>query len=146
MEERGGVAGWQQRVRAVDVETAGWIALALEVVFGWFGVLGVGHAYAGRLARAVVLLVGWWLVLILLAVLITVTFGVLACLVLPIVVVVPVVSGLLARRTVLAEGSTGSWGAVLGLGGVGCLGVLTLVCLLVSVLGAFGALLSAAGG
>ena len=146
MEEPRGVAGWQQRARAVDVETAGWIALALETIFGWFGILGVGHAYAGRLVRGVVLLVGWWLVLALLALLTTVTLGVLGCLVLPISVVVPIVSGLLARRTVLAEGSTGSWGAVLGLGGVGCLGMLTLVCLLVSVFGAFGALLDVASG
>ncbi len=140
MEEPRGVAGWQQRAQAVDVETAGWIALALETIFGWFGILGVGHAYAGRLARGIVLFVGWWLALGLLALLTGVTFGVLGCLVLPVWLAVPVVSGLYARRTVLAEGRTGSWGAVLGLGGIGCLGLLTLVCVVAAFFGALGAL------
>ncbi len=91
--------------RQVDIETAGWIALALEAIFGYFGILGVGHAYAGRLARAIGLLVGWWLVLALLGALTGLTLGVATCLVFPVFLVVPVISGLLARRTVLAEGA-----------------------------------------
>ncbi|MBO9405114.1 MAG: hypothetical protein J7448_08525 [Thermomicrobium sp.] len=129
--------------RQVDIETAGWIALALEAIFGYFGILGVGHAYAGRLGRAIGLLVGWLVVLVLLGALTGLTFGVAACLVLPIWVAVPVISGLLARRTVLAEGRTGSWTAVFGLAGVGCLGVLTLICLGLVLLGGLGALSSA---
>ncbi|MCX2728164.1 hypothetical protein OO015_11750 [Thermomicrobium sp. 4228-Ro] len=146
MEEPRGLAGWQQRAQAVDVETAGWIALALETVFGWFFILGVGHAYAGRLWRAIGLLVGWWLVLGFLGFVSTVTLGVLGCIAVPVWIVVPVVSGLLARRTVLTEGRTGSWGAVLGLGGAGCLVILTAACLLASVFGVLGALLSAGSG
>ncbi len=142
MAEPRGLGGWQQRAQAVDVETAGWIALALETVFGWFAILGVGHAYAGRLARAIVLLVVWWLVLGFLTLLSTVTFGALACIAAPVWVVVPVISGLLARRTVLAEGRTGSWGTVAGLAGAGCLGILTAACFLLSVLVGFGALFS----
>ncbi len=132
--------------RQVDIETAGWIALALEAIFGYFGILGVGHAYAGRLARAIGLLVGWWAVLGLFGVLTAVSLGVAACLTVPVWIAVPVISGLLARRTVLVEGGTGSWAAVFGLAGAGCLGVLTLICLGVALLGGFGALLSALSG
>jgi len=125
---------------AVDVETAGWIALALETIFGWFGILGIGHAYAGRLARGVVLLIAWWLGLALLAALSVVTLGLLACLAVPVWLAVPVISGLQARRTVLSEGGRGSWATVLGLGGLGCLGVLTVFCLLAAAFGLLGAL------
>jgi hypothetical protein len=138
MVDERGPAPWGKA--AVDVETAGWIALALETIFGWFGILGIGHAYAGRLARGVVLLIAWWLGLALLAALSAVTLGLLACLAVPVWLAVPVISGLQARRTVLSEGSRGSWATVLGLGGLGCLGVLTVVCLLAAAFGLLGAL------
>ncbi|GBD21321.1 hypothetical protein HRbin28_01770 [bacterium HR28] len=135
--------------RDVDVETTGWIALALEAIFGWFGILGVGHAYVGRLALGIGLFFGWLLILGLLGVLTSVTFGIALCLTVPVWVAVPVVSGLLARRYALAYQLTGSWGRALAYGGIGCLGLILLTCVGVVVLtlffGSIGALLSAAG-
>lgn len=112
--------------RDVDVETTGWIALALEAIFGWFGILGVGQAYVGRLALGVGLFFGWLLLFGALVALSVVTLGIAACLTLPVWVAVPVVSGLLARRYALAYQLTGSWGRAFAYGGIGCLGLILL--------------------
>jgi TM2 domain-containing membrane protein YozV len=47
-----GVAGTPQRDPT--------IALLLEFL-GYIGFLGIGHIYAGRVTRGIVLLVGWWI-------------------------------------------------------------------------------------
>ena len=114
--------------RDVDVETAGWIALALETIFGWFGILGVGQAYVGRLGVGIGLFLGWLLVLGALSALAAVTFGIAACVAVPVWLSGPFVSGLLARRYALANQQTGSWGRALAFGGIGCLGIILLIC------------------
>lgn len=135
--------------RDIDVETTGWIALVLEAIFGWFGILGVGQAYVGRLALGIGLFLGWLLVLGVLVALSVVTFGIVACLMVPVWVAVPVVSGLLARRYALAYQLTGSWGRALAYGGIGCLGLILLMCvgaaLVTAIFGSIGALVGTAG-
>ncbi|MFN3336906.1 MAG: hypothetical protein ACK42I_05315, partial [Thermomicrobium sp.] len=135
--------------RDVDVETTGWIVLALEAIFGWFGVLGLGQAYVGRLALGIGLFFGWLALLGLLGFLSTVTFGLGACLTVPVWVAVPVISGLLARRYALAYQQTGSWGRAVAYGGIGCLVLVLLVLLACAVItvffGSLGAFLSIAG-
>jgi hypothetical protein len=37
------------------------VALSLEVIGGFFGLLGIGWIYAGRPAGGIVLLLGYWL-------------------------------------------------------------------------------------
>lgn len=129
--------------RDVDVETAGWIALALEVVFGWFGILGLGHAYAGNLVLGVGLFLGWLVALGLLTLLTLVSLGIAGCVTAPVWIGAPVVSGLLARRTVLASRTSGSWGRAAAFGAAGCGALLLLACLVVAGLTSLGIGLSA---
>jgi hypothetical protein len=104
-----------------QVSSAATVALVLETVFGWFGILGVGHAYSGRVLLAVVLLIGWWIYVAVAVVLLTLTVGISGCLVTPIYIAAPIVSGLYARAYVLRTRRTGSWGSVAIVGGAGCL-------------------------
>lgn len=112
-----------------EVSRAATIALVLEIVFGLFGILGVGHAYSGRLLVAVGLLVGWWLYILVAAAISAVGLGIPACLALPIYIAVPIVSGLYARSSVLRTQTTGSWGSVAAVAGAGCLVVIVVVVL-----------------
>lgn len=149
---RGGPDGQpapSRALRAVDVETTGWIALVLEAIFGWFGILGVGQAYVGRLGLGIGLFFGWLILLFVLGVLSAATLGIMACLTVPVWVAGPVISGLLARRYALAYQVTGSWGRALAYGGIGCLGLILLICvgvvLVTAVFGSIGALLNGGG-
>ena len=38
-----------------------FVALLLEIVGGFFGFLGIGWIYAGRLKMGIVLLIGYWI-------------------------------------------------------------------------------------
>jgi hypothetical protein len=39
-------------------------ALTIEIAAGLFGFLGMGHLYAGRTQEGILLLIGWWVVLV----------------------------------------------------------------------------------
>ncbi len=66
------------------------IALLLELL-GYIGFLGIGHIYAGRTARGIALLVGWWVYVGVSAVLTILLIG---CLMLFAGLAVPILSGL----------------------------------------------------
>ena len=68
------------------------LAFVLEVLPGLFGVLGIGHMYAGYINRGVVLLVVWAVF-----VLAEVSTGVICCF-FPLNLIVPVLSGYWVRR------------------------------------------------
>lgn len=104
-----------------EVEAASNIALVLEMIFGWFGLLGVGHAYTGRIGLAIGALIGWWLFIIFASVISSITLGIALCLFVPVYIAVPVISGIQARSFVRQMGETGNWGAVAGVAGGGCL-------------------------
>ena len=82
-----GAATAQQR----DPQTA----MILEVIAGLFGFLGIGHFYAGRTNTGLALLIGWWVFLGVEVMLMAVLIG---CLLLPLNVIVPIVSGLWVRN------------------------------------------------
>lgn len=74
------------------------LALLLELV-GYVFVLGLGHMYAGRVGRGIALMVGYWLyggIAVLLF--FTVLLSPIACLMALLHPVVPIVSGLWAKR------------------------------------------------
>lgn len=73
------------------------IAFILEVLPGLFGILGIGHMYAGNIPRGLILLVVWFLF-----VTGEVTTGVICCF-FPLNFVVPVLSGLWAKRELDGE-------------------------------------------
>ncbi len=129
-----------------EVQGAANISLVLEVLFGLFGILGVGHAYSGRVALGIALMVGWWAYILVAAFIVTVSFGVLSCLMIPIYIAVPIISGLYARTYVLRTGTTGNWISVAAVGGGGCLAVILLVLISVLALGSLAALLPLIGG
>lgn len=104
-----------------EVEGAGNIALVLEMIFGWFGLLGIGHVFTGRIALGIALLVGWWLFFGISAFLATITFGLALCILLPIWLAAPVISGIQARSYARQAAETGNWGSVAVVGGFGCL-------------------------
>ncbi len=70
------------------------IALLLELL-GYIGFLGIGHIYAGRTARGIASLVGWWVYVGLSAVLTLLLIG---CLMLFAGLAVPILSGLWVKN------------------------------------------------
>ncbi|NLF64053.1 MAG: hypothetical protein GX579_05565 [Chloroflexi bacterium] len=84
------------------------IAMVLEIVFGLFGILGLGWFYAGNLAVGIAAFVGFYiLVMAELAVGIA-SFGLAACLIVPINLVAVIFSGLKARDYVRNTGARGN--------------------------------------
>ncbi|OGO26267.1 MAG: hypothetical protein A2136_09405 [Chloroflexi bacterium RBG_16_54_11] len=116
-------------VRPITPETEGAAATAmwLEIIFGIFSLLGVGHVYSGRTLLGIALMVGWWLYIIVATVLSTVTLGIGACLFLPIYIAVPIISGIQARTYMQKENGKGHWGTVALVGGGGCLLIIIVV-------------------
>lgn len=125
-----------------EVDGASNIALVLEIVFGFFGLLGIGHVYTNRVPIGIGLLIGWW-VYILMAVLISsLTLGFALCLFVPIYIAVPIISGIQARAYAKSAGETGNWGIVAGVAGGGCLFIIAINVLIILVLGGLTALLN----
>ena len=118
-----------------DVQGASTTALWLEIIFGFFGLLGVGHAYSGRFLLGVLLLIGWWIYIGVSAFLISISFGIAACLFGPLYIAGPIISGIQARTYVQREYRTGSWTNVIGLAGGGCVLMIVITVILVFVVG-----------
>ena len=63
-----------------ETEGAATTALWLEIIFGLFSLLGVGHIYTGRIALGIILMIGWWLYIVFAAFVSAITLGIAACL------------------------------------------------------------------
>ena len=117
------------------------IAMMLEIIFGFFGILGMGWLYAGNIPVAVAAFIGFLIVAFIEIAISTATLGIAACCILPFNLAVAVISGLRARDYVRNTGAHGSViyvliGIILGLvilcggvmlffGGLAALGSLT---------------------
>jgi hypothetical protein len=113
---------------SADVQGASTTALILEIIFGFFGLLGVGHVYSGRTALGILLMIGWWVMIGVGAFISTLTMGLTACLFGPLYLAGPIISGIQARTHVQREMTTGNWPGVALVAGGGCLlVVITLV-------------------
>ena len=113
-----------------DVQAAATTSMVLEIVFGLFSLLGIGHVYAGRVGLGLALMLGWWLYLLIAAGVSTITAGIAACLFVPIFLVVPIISGIQSSAYVKKIGATGSWRNVALVAGGGCLFVVIALCVL----------------
>src|SRR4030043_40304 len=96
--------------RQVSPETEGTAttALWLEIIFGIFSLLGIGHVYSGRTWLGLALMLGWWCYIFEAGVLSTITLGIGACLFVPIYFAVPIISGLQARLHMEKTGEKGA--------------------------------------
>lgn len=102
------------------------IALILEIVFGFFGILGTGWLYAGNITIGLAALIGYLVLIGIETAGIFVTFGLAGCIVVPLNIAIVVVSGIKARDYVRNTGAQGNaLYVVLGVAGgllVLCLG------------------------
>ncbi len=123
-------------VKQVSPETEGaaTTALWLEIIFGIFSLLGIGHVYSGRTMLGIVLMIGWWIYIALAGFISAITMGLGACLLVPIYIAVPIISGIQARTYTQKMAGRGNWKNVAFVGGGGCL----LVVLIIAALVAFG--------
>lgn len=111
----------------VDVKAAGTTAMVLEVVPGYFGMLGLGHTYGTGLEPGVYIMLGWWAYLFL-AFLGTIATGGLALwLFTPIYLIVPIISGVRAKAATERTGSTGDFNQVGMVAGGGCVVIVALL-------------------
>lgn len=84
------------------------IAMVLEIIFGIFGMLGMGWLYAGNILVAVAAFVGFIIVAFIELAIATATLGLAGCFIIPFNLAVAVVSGLKARDYVRNTGAHGS--------------------------------------
>jgi hypothetical protein len=130
-------------VKQVSPETEGaaTTSLWLEIIFGIFSLLGVGHVYSGRTLLGILLMIGWWVYILVAGFLSTITLGLGACVFVPIYLAVPIISGIQARTYTLKTNSKGNWAHVAFVAGGGCLLVLLAIGAL-AVLGIFTAVVT----
>lgn len=126
------------RQSSPETEGAATTALWLEIIFGLFSLLGIGHVYSGRTALGIALMIGWWVYIAIATVISIITLGFGACLFAPLYLAVPIISGVQARTYTQRVGGQGSWQSVGLVAGGGCL----LVILLFAALFAFSSMLS----
>ncbi len=112
-----------------ETEGASTIALWLEILFGFFGLLGIGHVYSGRTLLGIAIMIGWWIYIGVAGTLITITVGIAGCLFGPLYLAIPIISGIQARTYMKKSRGTGSWLPVGFVAGGGCL--LTVITILV---------------
>lgn len=84
------------------------IAMMLEIIFGMFGMLGLGWLYAGNIPIAIAAFIGFIIVAFIEIAVVAATLGLAACLILPINLAIAVFSGLKARDYVRNTGAHGS--------------------------------------
>jgi hypothetical protein len=124
-----------------ETEGAATTSLWLEIIFGIFSLLGVGHVYSGRTLLGILLMIGWWVYILVAGFLSTITLGFGACLLVPIYIAVPIISGIQARTYTLKTNGKGNWTHVAFVAGGGCLLVLLAIGAL-AVLGIFTAIVT----
>ena len=84
------------------------IAMILEIIFGIFGLMGMGWLYAGNILTAVLIFIGFTILLVIEGVLSALTGGICACLAFPVNIAVAVVSGLRVQDYVRRTNARGS--------------------------------------
>jgi hypothetical protein len=124
-----------------ETEGAATTSLWLEIIFGIFSLLGIGHVYSGRTLLGILLMVGWWVYILVAGVISTITLGLGACVFVPIYLAVPIISGIQARTYTLKTNGKGNWLNVAFVAGGGCLLVIITLGAL-AVLGIFIAVVS----
>jgi hypothetical protein len=123
-------------------EGAATTALWLEIIFGIFSLLGVGHVYSGRVLLGIMLMVGWWIYIAAATFISSATVGFGACLCIPLYFIVPILSGIQARTYIKTTGGRGSWTSVILVAGGGCLLATIIVIVIAVILAGMGFMLT----
>lgn len=84
------------------------VSMIVEILFGLFGVLGIGWLYAGNVGTGVVALIGYLVLIFIEGVGIALTSGLAACLVVPVNLAIIVISGFKVRDYVRNTGAGGN--------------------------------------
>lgn len=122
----------------VRSDSSDTIALLVEIIFGFFGILGMGWLYAGNFLTSIILFVGFAIIIFIEAAVLVASLGLLGCLIVPINLVIAIISGFRVRDYVRNSGESGSFvRLILGL----VIGVV-IVCGGLTALGVFGSILS----
>jgi hypothetical protein len=95
--------------RPTRTDSSDLIAMALEFVFGFFAVPGIGWIYAGNYGIAVGVFVFYWLLVLLEIAVNIVTLGFLGCLALPLNLGLVILSGFRVRDWMRRRNATGSF-------------------------------------
>jgi hypothetical protein len=114
-----------------ETEGASTTALWLEIIFGLFSLLGIGQVYSGRVILGICMMIGWWIYIAIASILSALTWGICACLFVPIYLSVPIISGIQARTYVKTTGGKGSWKSVGLVAGGGCLVVIISIIIII---------------
>lgn len=109
------------------------IAMVVEILFGLFGILGMGWLYAGNIGISLLVFFGFAVVVFIETFVASITFGIAACVIIPLNIAIAVISGMRARDYVRNSGAKGSVvylliGLVVG-GAVICGGIFLLLML-----------------
>jgi hypothetical protein len=125
------------RQASPETEGAATTSLWLEIIFGLFSLLGLGHVYSGRTLLGIGLMLGWWVYIIVAGFLSAITAGFGLCLFIPIYIAVPIFSGIQARTYVHKTGGKGNWKNVALVGGGGCLVIILVAVGILLLVGIF---------
>ena len=122
-------------VKQVSPETEGaaTTSLWLEIIFGLFSLLGLGHVYSGRTWLGIALMIGWWIYIAIASFFSTITAGLGLCLFVPIYIAVPIISGIQARMYTQKTAAKGNWLNTVLVGGGGCLLVVVFIGAMIAV-------------
>lgn len=84
------------------------IGMLIEIVFGLFGMLGLGWLYAGNLMVGILAFIGFYILVMVELLLVTGTLGFAACLVVPVNLVAAIFSGFKVRDYIRNTGAKGN--------------------------------------
>ena len=98
---------YQQKTPA-NSDSSDTIAMIIEIIFGLFGILGMGWLYASNLSLAIAAFIGFAILVFIEAAIVGATLGFALCIIIPFNLAVAVVSGLRVRDYVRNTGVTGS--------------------------------------
>jgi len=127
-----------QRRTPVQADSTDIITMIIEIVFGLFGILGMGWLYVGNFPVAVGAFIGFAIVVFIETAVAGLTLGIALCFIIPLNLAIAIISGIRARDYVRQTGATGSvlyvvggfvvgaiviCGGIMLLGGLASLGV-----------------------
>jgi TM2 domain-containing membrane protein YozV len=122
------------------------VAMILEIVFGLFGIMGMGWLYAGNILTAVLIFIGFMIFVLVEAALIAITGGLCSCVALPANIGIAIFSATRVRDYVRRTRSRGSVMYVIIAGIIGLVVVGGLVVGLILLLVAMGLVGSLSAG